>query len=893
MFFCPLAYPNPFSHFDGKMVTPHMRPRRIYSCSSSMSLTPLTASISAPYLWSRNDPGGRRGDSLSFSRLSVKIWLALKLSVVLALLFTTTHFLYPRGQALVFASAKSKNPTSIGCGNLPRHHQHHQQARAGARCGFYFRARIEASKPTSDNAGANMAASQASLPYPARLSAIGGELVQKSKPASLAIIVPFTLRDAEKVEKGLQKWSRPGDPCAAVRTLSPSSSSPPGRDGSARTSTSPNTSPVDVLFWFNRDLDDQLHAKDANIVREIFLDALKPAAHCFGRVEFKSARLTEDEDAYPFGPSNQWYDLFLSPERPLAPYDYAFWCEHDVMPVQPGWIDALLREVTFSSVDFFVRGSLHRGRKLDDIVLYPDDASWVGHINGNALYRANDPEFTAMISQTREANRGSMSFTSSFDTAMWIQHVTSFASRWEKYQNYAHKFQYTDLIQNLNEDVSWPGGARDLVARSPGTFLVHGSQASAGEVHRKKTFEKGVAAETAAAAGKMPTTHMSLPDEVPEEGSLDEQQQRPFRPKAFLPGKVAVVIPLIASQIEKLRVLFSLSSEEAFRPCDPEKFGGGVGVGGRKGLPIDLVFQISSTWLDESGTAGNEAYHALSALVDEYPRFTSCFDRVHTRAANLSPSEDIHTAYVFTGPNLQFRRMMNDSWLRSRFSHVLLLEPDATPIKHDWLERLWVEARGGGCMKTGVATEESFWIKGTAYRGFRGDWVRNRAPYDITKVSSMWAAMNGNGIYNLQDPEFYEFMDRVWEAHPDLPYDGAIHAYLFDVDNFEHTKRALTKIRYSSYVQNHGATRFDIATLRRESPETYIVHSSCRAEFPNKKPYCFVCDKDTPWSEECQVKLNSYDNFLGYDRFTTGLTYRGPEISNANEKELWRENVVL
>ena len=164
-----------------------------------------------------------------------------------------------------------------------------------------------------------MAASQASLPYPARLSAIGGELVQKSKPASLAIIVPFTLRDAEKVEKGLQKWSRPGDPCAAVRTLSPSSSSPPGRDGSARTSTSPNTSPVDVLFWFNRDLDDQLHAKDANIVREIFLDALKPAAHCFGRVEFKSARLTEDEDAYPFGPSNQWYDLFLSPERPLAP----------------------------------------------------------------------------------------------------------------------------------------------------------------------------------------------------------------------------------------------------------------------------------------------------------------------------------------------------------------------------------------------------------------------------------------------------------------------------------------------------------------------------------------------------------------------------------------------
>jgi hypothetical protein len=291
--------------------------------------------------------------------------------------------------------------------------------------------------------------------------AADGELVQKSKPASLVVVVPFTFKDAEKVVDGLHTWSRPGDPCPAVRMLSSSSpklkkrTESPGQHRSTRTS-----SPVDVLFWFNRDLDDALSSTvDVAMVKKSFLQALEPASHCFGRVEFKSARLTDDDDAYPFGPSNQWYDLFLSPERPLALYDYAFWCEHDVMPVQPGWVDSLLREVTFPSVDFFVRGSLHRGRKLDDIVLYPDAASWVKHINGNALYKVNDPEFTAMISQTREANHGSMSFTSSFDTAMWIQHITSYASRWKKYQSYAHKFQYTELIQNLNEDVSWPDGA--------------------------------------------------------------------------------------------------------------------------------------------------------------------------------------------------------------------------------------------------------------------------------------------------------------------------------------------------------------------------------------------------------------------------------------------------
>ena len=790
-----------------------------------------------------------------------------------------THLIYRRSQAVVSASVGS-NAISIGRGDPTR--PHHHRARARARGGFLVsggpKSNEASAAPSSENAGgADKKASQASLPSPARVSAAGDELVQKSKPASLVIVVPFTSRDAKKVVDGLQKWSRPGDPCPAVRMLSSSSSpsSSSGRDRSTGASTSASTgSPVDVMFWFNRDLDDALSSSDAELVKKSFLQALEQSSHCFGRVEFKSARLSEEEDAYPFGPSNQWYRLFLSHERPLRPYDYAFWCEHDVTPVQSGWIDALLREVTFPGGDFFVRGSIHRGRKLDDIVIYPDDASWVTHINGNALYKTNDPEFTAMISQCEESNRGSRSFMSSFDAAMWIQHVTSYASKWGKYQNYAHKFQYADWIQNLNADVSWPVDARELVVRSPGTFLVHGSSASAGEEHRKKTYAKGVAVETAATK----LAPLPLPPQSPEERQLTKV---PFRPKALEPEKVAVVIPLVASQIEKLRVLFSLSSEEAFRPCDPEK----IGDGGGKGLPIDLVFQISSTWLDESGTEGNEAFHALSALLDEYPRFTSCFDEMHTRAANLSPSEDIHTAHVFTGPNLQFRRMMADSWLRSRFSHVLLLEPDATPIKHDWLERLWLEARTGA--------EESFWIKGTAYRGFRGDWVRNRAPYNITKVTSMWAAMNGNGIYNLQDPAFYEFMDRVWEAHPALPFDAALHAYVFDVDNFEHTKRALTKIRYSSYVQNHGATRFDIATLRRESPETYIVHSSCRAEFPNKKAYCFVCDKDTPWSEECQIKLNSDDVSLDYDRYTTGPTYRGPEISNANSEELWKLNVVV
>jgi len=60
----------------------------------------------------------------------------------------------------------------------------------------------------------------------------------------------------------------------------------------------------------------------------------------------------------------------------------------------------------------------------------------------------------------------------------------------------------------------------------------------------------------------------------------------PFRPKAFLPERC---LPShCASQIEKPRVLFSLSSEQAFSPCDPIEMGYGSGRGGMA-LPIDLV----------------------------------------------------------------------------------------------------------------------------------------------------------------------------------------------------------------------------------------------------------------------------------------------------------------
>ena len=156
-----------------------------------------------------------------------------------------------------------------------------------------------------------------------------------------------------------------------------------------------------------------------------------------------------------------------------------------------------------------------------------------------------------------------------------------------------------------------------------------------------------------------------------------------------------------------------------------------------------------------------------------------------------------------------------------------------------------------------------------------------------------WNAMNGNAIYNLQDPAFLTFVDKVLTKYPKVPYDVAIKIYMDDIANFADSKVALTKIMYTNYVHNYGGTPFHLDQVAAESPHTYMVHSACRAELPNPQTYCWVCPSDEEWSDTCQIKLNSFDAKKGYNRFTTGPTYKGIDISNSNYKALAAAGVAI
>lgn len=307
---------------------------------------------------------------------------------------------------------------------------------------------------------------------------------------SIAIIVPFTEKDLEKVAAAVRRWSRFDDPCSSIPT--------------------PATSPLHALFWFNRDLTREPWKSFAQVAETAMAASLGPIRHCFSSVRFDSARLSDEEDPYPFGASNMWYTLYISKTDPLKAYDYFLWAEHDLMPVRKGWMDALAAEVALHK-PFFVRGSIYRGSNLDNAVKDPKKAQWVTHINGNAFYTCKDSTFRAMVKSCYYA-QSSEGIHASFDLAIWMRYVASYMGTWKRYQTYAHEFQYTNFMQNygygLSEQV-----LNDILDKEPSTYMIHGDAESAGEKYKKQKASQQIpeARDTIPCSGANNCTSTPLP----------------------------------------------------------------------------------------------------------------------------------------------------------------------------------------------------------------------------------------------------------------------------------------------------------------------------------------------------------------------------------------------
>jgi len=161
---------------------------------------------------------------------------------------------------------------------------------------------------------------------------------------------------------------------------------------------------------------------------------------------------------------------------------YALMMETDCLAIRPDWL-AELERIAEGSEPVWVLGSLYRG--VDDV-----DPRYRLHVNGNAVYAVGDESFQEFLTETwRPALERLVAETPTlaYDCALPL-HFTGDApapagERWREWQSIAHRFRFTDFIQNHASRAELERGEGHSLAAirdgSPRTYLVHGRHLAA------------------------------------------------------------------------------------------------------------------------------------------------------------------------------------------------------------------------------------------------------------------------------------------------------------------------------------------------------------------------------------------------------------------------------
>lgn len=118
---------------------------------------------------------------------------------------------------------------------------------------------------------------------------------------------------------------------------------------------------------------------------------------------------------------------------------------------------------------------------------------------------------------------------------------------------------------------------------------------------------------------------------------------------------------------------------------------------------------------------------------------------IHAIAANLSTKMD-QDLYTHKAIATQFFNMFRNHFFTSNYDYLFYMEPDAGPIRSNWLDRIYEE----------VEFVTDFWVKGSIYRG-----PTKPKDYCYNLYSGCAEHMNGNSIYKLGDPDFNRFLNEI------------------------------------------------------------------------------------------------------------------------------------
>lgn len=265
----------------------------------------------------------------------------------------------------------------------------------------------------------------------------------------LAVVMPFLECQFEgRLKPSIQSWQHT-QPC--TRALS---------------------SPVALILHHNKIFD----VGAINDVKNFWRSLSWEVKNCFTSMELWSAGLSAEEDVYPMGPCVMFHRTFVRARI----FGFSHWLQYepDVFPIRTGWLERAIflvednptcdlwwqlgSEPSYDSVTDFLKTST--GTRDVDL-----------HINGNALYCVNSPEFAAYRAMVRELfpPMGCLGdeYIGEFnghDHALYRARRSDSSTR---FQHVHYKFRLDPFIRNFGASAFDMQTVRTMY---PETYLIHG-----------------------------------------------------------------------------------------------------------------------------------------------------------------------------------------------------------------------------------------------------------------------------------------------------------------------------------------------------------------------------------------------------------------------------------
>lgn len=189
-----------------------------------------------------------------------------------------------------------------------------------------------------------------------------------------------------------------------------------------------------------------------------------------------------------------------------------------------------------------------------------------------------------------------------------------------------------------------------------------------------------------------------------------------------------------------------------------------------------------------------------------------CFVEFEILCADLAEATDDHLG----GSRAMFETIITNRIQLKSPQYVFWMEPDAVPIRPDWLNALDRSCR----------TQEAFWVKGSAPRhALQKEVVAKRYG------THFLYHINGNALYNMAPngyPSFYTqnllpYMERKGVGSR-FAFDVALARYLLDPENSDVWREIAHYFQYTSLIQNRWGENYSVFERAKLFPETFLIH---------------------------------------------------------------------